>query len=344
MKPIRRLHPDLIVLCLFQLATLCSLQVGASDAPLPSTTADIERQLEKGRKIYNFYCYFCHGYSGDAETLAARFLTPPPRNFIATDPERLNKQRILDAISNGRPATAMKPFRDVLADDDIEAVTLYVHTAFVVGKQPNTQYHTVENGWYGHDRFRDSFPFATGEIPLDAPDDSLTDKQKMGMQVYLESCISCHDRSHVKDPTVNWEPVATSYPRLGFKTGDSLLPPDEKSSASPFAKHDIAPSVSDLSSVEQLGESLFQQNCAFCHAADGTGKNWIGTFLQPHPRDLTDPKVMATMSSEHLTKVIRDGLANTSMPAWKSVLNDEQIDAVVRYIHRAFHPLPGFLD
>ncbi|MEW8046744.1 MAG: cytochrome c, partial [Candidatus Thiodiazotropha sp.] len=166
MKPIRRLHPYLILLCLIQLATVCIPQVVASDAPLPSTTADNEKPLEKGRKIYNFYCYFCHGYSGDAETLAARFLTPPPRNFIASDPERLNKQRILDAISNGRPATAMKPFRDILADDDIEAVTLYVYTAFVVGKQLNTQYHTVENGWYEHDRFRDSFPFATGEIPL----------------------------------------------------------------------------------------------------------------------------------------------------------------------------------
>ncbi|MCU7941486.1 MAG: c-type cytochrome [Candidatus Thiodiazotropha sp. (ex Cardiolucina cf. quadrata)] len=311
---------------------------------MPSTAADIEKQLEKGRKIYNFYCYFCHGYSGDAETLAARFLSPPPRNFIASDPDGLTKQRIRDAISKGRPTTAMKPFRDVLADEDIEAVTLYVHTAFVIGKRTNTQYHTVENGWYEHDRFRDSFPFATGEIPLDAPNDSLTEKQKRGLRVYHESCISCHDRSHVKDPTLIWEPVAISYPRLGFKTGDSLLPPDDKSGASPFAKHDIAPAIPDLSSVEQLGESLFQQNCAFCHAADGTGKNWIGTFLQPHPRDLTDPKVMTNMSSDHLTKVIRDGLENTSMPAWKSVLTDKQINAVIHYIHRAFHPLPGFSD
>ena len=26
---------------------------------------------------------------------------------------------------------------------------------------------------------------------------------------------------------------------------------------------------------------------------DGTGKNWIGAFLEPHPRDLTDPAYLA---------------------------------------------------
>ena len=82
-------------------------------------------------------------------------------------------------------------------------------------------------------------------------------------------------------------------------------------------------------------------SCAACHAADGTGKNWIGTFLQPHPRDLTDSDFMTGMSVERLSHVIRDGLPGTSMPAWKSVLTDTQIDAVVRYIHRAFHPLSG---
>ncbi|MEW7989762.1 MAG: c-type cytochrome [Candidatus Thiodiazotropha sp.] len=343
MKPIRRLLHYLFF-CSIQLTAFCSLQLVGAETPDSSHDAGSRMQLEKGREIYNFYCYFCHGYAGDAQTLAARFLTPPPRNFIASDAQALTRQRIQTAIRDGRPATAMKPFRDILADEEIEAVSLYVHSAFIVGKQPNTQYHTVENGWYDHDRFRDSFPFATGEIPLDSPADRLTEKQKRGLRIYLESCISCHDRSRVENPTVTWEPVAISYPRPGFKPGDSLLPPDAESGATPFAKHDIAPSIPDLSSTERMGKRLFEQNCAFCHAADGTGNNWIGTFLQPHPRDLTDPGAMAGMSRERLTRVIRDGLAGTSMPAWKSLLDDQQIDALTHYIHRAFHPLAGFSD
>jgi cytochrome c oxidase cbb3-type subunit 3 len=88
-----------------------------------------------------------------------------------------------------------------------------------------------------------------------------------------------------------------------------------------------------------MGERLFQENCAFCHAADGTGKNWIGSFLEPRPRDLTDKAFMSGMTRERLAQTIRDGLPGTSMPAWKSVLTADEIDALVAYIHRAFHPL-----
>jgi len=90
---------------------------------------------------------------------------------------------------------------------------------------------------------------------------------------------------------------------------------------------------------EKEGEVLFQENCAFCHAPDGTGKNWIGRFLEPHPRDLTDPVNMQTMTAERLRQVIRDGLPDTTMSAWKNVLDAGQIDAVIAYINRVFHPL-----
>ena len=41
-----------------------------------------------------------------------------------------------------------------------------------------------------------------------------------------------------------------------------------------------------------------------------------------------------------LKRVIRDGLPGTTMPAWKLVLNESQINAVITYVSRAFHPLP----
>jgi mono/diheme cytochrome c family protein len=33
-----------------------------------------------GEAIYRFYCYQCHGYAGDAQTLASASLSPPPRD------------------------------------------------------------------------------------------------------------------------------------------------------------------------------------------------------------------------------------------------------------------------
>ena len=61
-----------------------------------------------------------------------------------------------------------------------------------------------------------------------------------------------------------------------------------------------------LSARELRGQALFQENCAFCHAADGTGRNWIGSFLQPHPRDLTAPAFMRSMTASRLAGVIRE--------------------------------------
>ncbi|MCW8919698.1 MAG: cytochrome c, partial [Gammaproteobacteria bacterium] len=114
---------------------------------------------------------------------------------------------------------------------------------------------------------------------------------------------------------------------------------DTLSGATPYAVHDIAPRLDGLDALERQGETLFQANCAFCHAADGSGKNWIGTFMEPHARDLTDPQFMREMSRARLEKTIEEGLSGTPMPAWKSVLTAPQIEAIAAYIHRAFHPL-----
>lgn len=343
MKPIRRLHQNLFWVTL-HLGVFFSLHAADNETPHQLASAEINHPPEIGRDIYNFYCYFCHGYSGDAQTLASKFLTPAPRNFRNTDPKELTHDQAKAAISNGRPGTAMMPYGNVLSGEEIKAVAEYIRSSFIRSSRSNTKYHTEENGWFNHDRFAESYPFATGEIPLDTPTASLSDAQRRGLRVYIESCISCHDRSKVNDPNVIWESVAISYPRIGFQAGDSLLPPDALSGATPFARHDIVPSIPNLSSIERIGEKLYQDNCAFCHAADGTGKNWIGTFLEPHPRDLTNPDFMASMTEQKLKQVIRNGLTGTSMPAWKSVFNDAEINAVVHYIHRVIHPLSGFDD
>ena len=84
---------------------------------------------------------------------------------------------------------------------------------------------------------------------------------------------------------------------------------------------------------------LWQDNCAFCHAADGTGENWIGSFLEPKPRNLADPAFMRHMDRNTLSERIREGIKNTSMPAWKNVLDDSQISLIIDYIDAAFHPV-----
>jgi cytochrome c oxidase cbb3-type subunit 3 len=274
-------------------------------------------------------------------------LTPKPVDFTSTSPDALGRERMLQSIQSGRPGTAMMSFANVLQPNEIAAVADFVRHEFMVAKAENTRYHTEANGWFNHQRYAAAFPFALGEIALDTPWEQLTPQQVEGKQLFMASCVSCHDRARVTDKGVLWESRAVSYPRNQVSPGDYPQPLNAKTSpkvdamtsATPYHLHDLPPKLAGLTETEQRGETLFQQNCAFCHAADGTARNWIGSFMEPHPRDLTKSPVMDGMTRTRLRTVIRDGLAGTSMPAWKSVLSEQQVEDVIAYVGRAFHPL-----
>lgn len=308
---------------------LLALPVFAADTANP--------RHEAGRSVYNYRCYFCHGYSGNAQTLAATYLTPPPTDFTRAEPSRLTPPVIVAVLEGGRPGTAMKSFRGVLDTSEMQLVAEFVATEFIERKAGNTRYHIPENGWDNHERYAAAFPFAKGEIALSRPWELLTPEQVAGKQLYLASCVSCHDRGAPEDDAVAWDARPLSYPRNHYSPADP--PVDAMTSASPYAKHDVPKKIRGLTREEKRGERLFLANCAFCHGADGTGKNWIGSFLEPHPRNLTDSAVMAGMSRSRLIGVIREGLPGTSMPAWKSVFNAAEMRAVAAYVNRAFHTL-----
>lgn len=293
---------------------------------------------EEGRAVYNFRCYFCHGYSGDAKTLASTFLSPPPADFTSAAHKALSRESVLATLRQGRPGTAMKSFAGTLSDREMEVVAGFVVDEFVARHAHNTHYHTAENGWPDHERYRSAYPFATGEIPLSQPWESLSEAQTAGKRLYLSACVTCHDRgAGTQDDTV-WDARPLSFPRGNFSLAN---PPkiDAMTGATPYALHDIVPKAKGLRPIEKRGEKLFQNNCAFCHGADGTGKNWIGQFLEPHARNLRDPAFMTGMTRQRLSHVIREGLPNTSMPAWKDVLGSGDIRALSAYINRVFHPL-----
>lgn len=305
--------------------------------------------IELGRRIYNFRCYYCHGYSGNARTLAATFLDPKPLDFTRASPDELRQERMLQSIRSGRPGTAMKGFSDILSPGEIAAVADFVRQEFMISKATNTRYHTAANGWPNHERYAAAFPFATGEIPLDTPWEQLESQQVAGKRLFMTSCVSCHDRALVGQDEVRWESRALSYPRNQFAPGDypPAFSPDEEpsvdamASASPYRLHDRPPRLKGLTAAERRGEILYQQNCAFCHAADGTGRNWIGSFMEPHPRDLTSAGAMSGMTRTRLRTAILEGLPGTSMPAWKSVLSEGEVEAVIAYVSRVFIRTPS---
>ena len=101
-----------------------------------------------------------------------------------------------------------------------------------------------------------------------------------------------------------------------------------------------------LASGARAGEidakALFtEKNCAKCHAADGTGQTEMGK--KNHSPNFTRPRWQERHSDEELKKAIVEGVkeeGKVRMPAFRSKLTDEQIEALIAYV-RAFGEKSG---
>lgn len=178
--------------------------------------------------------------------------------------------------------------------------------------------------------------FIDGSIALDIPWPNLSPEQRAGKRLYMSACISCHDQPNTSGGEAIWETRAVSFPRKHFSHRSPPL--DAVSAASPYARHELQIVPVNMSDEEAAGLLLYSENCAFCHAPDGSGQNWIGSFLDPKPRDFTARTFVLTATPDAMRAIIKSGIVNTSMPAWQHVLSDMEIDAIVAYIRIAFRP------
>jgi len=78
------------------------------------------------------------------------------------------------------------------------------------------------------------------------------------------------------------------------------------------------------------GAKIYAEKCSVCHGAGGRGDGPGGAALNPKPRDHTNGAYMNTRTDDQLLEVIRNGKGN--MPAWKTVLSDEEIHAVLKHV------------
>jgi cytochrome c553 len=90
--------------------------------------------------------------------------------------------------------------------------------------------------------------------------------------------------------------------------------PPPPSSGRPGAKPESGPSSHKTVGLQGGGadqaHKMFQMFCAVCHGYDGKGNGPGAEMLNPKPRDYTDAKWQATVTDEHLKKVILEGGAS----------------------------------
>ena len=139
-------------------------------------------KLQRGRVVYAQNCMVCHGERGQGAPSAGGLI--PPRDFTTPRARaELTRERMLGAVTNGRPNTAMAAFSGRLPASDIEAVVDYVRFGLMLpatGGISGTSAHSGREGVQAAEGM--DLPFANG----------LTGDLRKGEKMYMANCATCH--------------------------------------------------------------------------------------------------------------------------------------------------------
>ncbi len=92
------------------------------------------------------------------------------------------------------------------------------------------------------------------------------------------------------------------------------------------------------------GRALYDAHCAVCHGPTGKGDGPGASVVRQPMRDFSDPVAMREVNDRFLFDMIKKGSSqfgrSNAMPAWGMKLSDEEIRAVVMYIHSLASRIP----
>jgi cytochrome c553 len=91
-----------------------------------------------------------------------------------------------------------------------------------------------------------------------------------------------------------------------------------------------APPLSDPMLLEK-GAGAYENNCRVCHGSPKLPHPTVAQYMLPPPPYL--PWVVNKWESEELFHIVKHGLKFTGMPAWPSQQRDDEVWAVVAFLH-----------
>lgn len=93
------------------------------------------------------------------------------------------------------------------------------------------------------------------------------------------------------------------------------------------------PTPDDEASVKE-GAEHFQHHCQVCHGLDGhaTGVPFAAMMDPPVP-DLSEKEIQEYADGQ-LKWIIENGIAPSGMPAWKGMLDDDEMWKIVRFLRK----------
>jgi mono/diheme cytochrome c family protein len=82
----------------------------------------------KGKAAYEKYCLVCHGPQGKGDGPAGKALKPPAADFRSEGSKKKPKADLLQIVENGKPGTAMGPWKNQLSQAELNELMEYVMT------------------------------------------------------------------------------------------------------------------------------------------------------------------------------------------------------------------------
>ena len=346
------------MLVLWFAAGLSPAMAGAKSAPSPK--GEIGPAV-----LYHDYCSVCHGDKGDGRSRAQNSLVPPPRDFTTPDSiAQMTRPRMIESITNGRAGTAMTAYKSQLSKKEIEALTDYVLSTFMQGSAaPDTSRGRVVyskncsvcHGEKGDGRSRAqaslmppprdfTSPSSKSEMTQQRMITSVTYGRPDTAMAGFKSQLSTSDISAVVD-YIRTGFMAAPYTEgiSGIKNGRRAAPPEATASPDkPVAVNMSVPMPSALKGDAIKGAAFYMSNCATCHGTTGDGRGPRAYFINPKPRNFLHPASRQEFNRVAIFNAVSAGKLGTEMPAWRQVLNQQEMADVSEFVFQRFiRPVPG---
>ncbi len=306
--------------------------------------------------LYQEYCSVCHGDQGDGKSHASQGMVPPPRDFTSRQSSlELTRERIVHAIEQGRPGTAMSGWESRLSGQQIEALAEFIRQRFLQpattaeasrGARVYADYCSVCHGDRGQGAI-----WAT--VGLSPPPVNFTDiKIQQGLS--RDHMIDAVSHGRAETAMTGWKGrlseaeigAVVDYVIANFmpesEMAQALANPGHEHVSDAHAAHNHSHFNIDLPFPDQLhgdttrGAILYEANCAACHGVEGDGRGPRAYFINPKPRNFLHTSSRASLNWPKLLEAISKGRLRTEMPAWEKVLTQQQIADIGEYVFTSF--------
>jgi mono/diheme cytochrome c family protein len=303
--------------------------------------------------LYVQHCAVCHGEKGDGQSRARYGLNPPPRDFTAPRAwDELSPERLRISILYGRPGTAMVAWQKKLSADQVDGLVDYIRTHFM--RKPTASSDGARlykkhcaachgdkgNGaqWTQHSLNPSPRDFtaelAREELNRERMINSVTHGRPGTAMMSFSKRLSQQQIATIVDF------IRSDFMQIGVaanpvdSAGQAAIP-RRALADSPPADMTLAFPHGLVGQVER-GRQFYMNNCFTCHRQQGQGDGPRSGFINPRPRNFITAESRRTLNRPALFRAIARGKQGTVMPAWATVLDNQQIVDVAEFVFQAF--------